>query len=60
MPVMCTSIMGHFPGGGGRGRGMEAHFKMTSVCGHVMSLDFPPKYNKWDVVDSVRRRVGGV
>ena len=40
-------------GGGGRGRGVEAHFKMTSVCGHVMSLDFPPKFNMWDKVDPV-------
>lgn len=40
-----------FPGTGGRGK--EAHFKMTSVCGHVMSLDFPPRYNKWDQVDPV-------
>lgn len=28
-------------------------FKMTSVCGHVMSLDFPVKYNNWDRVDPV-------
>ncbi len=31
----------------------QATFKMTSVCGHVMSLDFLPKYNKWDQVDPV-------
>lgn len=24
---------------------------MTSVCGHVMSLDFPGKFNNWDRID---------
>ena len=33
--------------------GQQAAFKMTSVCGHVMSIDFLPKYNKWDQVDPV-------
>lgn len=28
-------------------------FRMTSVCGHVMTCDFPPKYNNWDKVDPV-------
>lgn len=28
---------------------------MTSVCGHVMSLDFNGKYNNWDKVDPVSR-----
>lgn len=30
------------------------NFKMTSVCGHVMTLDFIGKYNNWDKVDPVR------
>ena len=32
----------------------RATFKMTSVCGHVMSLDFQPQYNKWEQIDPVR------
>ncbi|KAH8362529.1 hypothetical protein KR084_012608 [Drosophila pseudotakahashii] len=31
----------------------SVHFRMTSVCGHVMSLDFISKYNSWDKVDPV-------
>ncbi|KAK2705952.1 hypothetical protein QYM36_016090 [Artemia franciscana] len=37
----------------GKFRGQHVLFKMTSVCGHVMSLDFPGKYNNWDKVDPV-------
>lgn len=37
----------------GNFRGENVHFKMTSVCGHVMSLDFVGKYNSWDKVDPV-------
>ncbi|EDO44262.1 predicted protein [Nematostella vectensis] len=32
-------------------RNEPVKFKMTSVCGHVMSLDFHHKYNNWDAVD---------
>ncbi|XP_069476082.1 DNA topoisomerase 3-beta-1 isoform X2 [Ambystoma mexicanum] len=31
--------------------GQSVRFKMTSVCGHVMTLDFIGKYNNWDKVD---------
>ena len=34
-------------------RGESVTFRMTSVCGHVMSLDFIGKYNSWDRVDPV-------
>lgn len=34
-------------------QGQSVWFKMTSVCGHVMSLDFPGKFNNWDRVDPV-------
>lgn len=30
-----------------------ARFKMTSVCGHVLGVDFISKYNNWDRVDPV-------
>lgn len=33
--------------------GEQARFKFTSVCGHVMSLDFVGKFNSWDRVDPV-------
>ncbi|XP_011298257.1 DNA topoisomerase 3-beta-1 [Fopius arisanus] len=35
----------------GQLRSETVSFKMTSVCGHVMSLDFISKYNNWDKVD---------
>lgn len=34
-------------------KGSSARFKMTSVCGHVMGVDFISKYNNWDRVDPV-------
>ena len=36
-----------------QGGGANCKFKMTSVCGHVNTLDFPAKYNNWDRVDPV-------
>ena len=39
----------------GRFHGENVRFKMTSVCGHVMSLDFTGKYNNWDKVDPVKQ-----
>jgi len=38
-------------------RSETVNFKMTSVCGHVMTLDFIGKYNNWDKVDPVRSLV---
>lgn len=38
----------------GKFQGETVRFKMTSVCGHVMGLDFVGKYNNWDRVDPVR------
>ncbi|KAK3783011.1 hypothetical protein RRG08_015351 [Elysia crispata] len=37
----------------GRFNGEQVHFKMTSVCGHVMGVDFPGRFNNWDKVDPV-------
>lgn len=35
----------------GKFRGESVFYRMTSVCGHVMTLDFIGKYNNWDTVD---------
>ncbi|KAG7995301.1 hypothetical protein I3843_01G102700 [Carya illinoinensis] len=32
-------------------RGFHAHFKVTSVIGHVFSVDFPVTYQDWKVTD---------
>ena len=32
-------------------RHQDVTFKFTSVCGHVMSVDFPGKFNNWDQVE---------
>eukprot|EP01147_Barroeca_monosierra_P001141 gene1141-4360_t len=32
-------------------RGQAAHFKFTSVRGHMMEVQFPSKYNNWDKVN---------
>ncbi|VDD75726.1 unnamed protein product [Mesocestoides corti] len=37
----------------GQFRGTPVRFKMTSVCGHVMTLDFISRFNNWDAVDPV-------
>jgi len=37
----------------GKFRGDTVFYRMTSVCGHVMTLDFIGKYNNWDTVDPV-------
>ncbi|BHF63364.1 DNA topoisomerase 3-beta-1 [Sparganum proliferum] len=37
----------------GNFRGAPVHFKMTSVCGHVMTMDFVGRYNNWDAVDPI-------
>ena len=35
----------------GKFQGQSAHFKMTSVIGHVLSIDFPPAYQSWEKTD---------
>ncbi|KAJ1359352.1 hypothetical protein KIN20_018051 [Parelaphostrongylus tenuis] len=37
----------------GKFQGKPAFFKVTSTCGHVMSLDFPSQFNNWESVDPV-------
>ena len=32
----------------------SARFRMTSVAGHVFTIDFIPRYNNWNKVDPVR------
>jgi hypothetical protein len=32
-------------------QGRPAHFKMTSVIGHVLSIDFPPAFQSWETTD---------
>eukprot|EP01094_Clydonella_sp_ATCC50884_P016000 TRINITY_DN2668_c0_g3_i1.p1 TRINITY_DN2668_c0_g3~~TRINITY_DN2668_c0_g3_i1.p1 ORF type:complete len:846 (+),score=211.68 TRINITY_DN2668_c0_g3_i1:225-2762(+) len=32
-------------------RGARVTFRITSVLGHVFSIDFPPQYQSWDQVD---------
>lgn len=32
----------------GRFQGRPAHFKMTSVIGHVLSIDFLPQFQNWE------------
>ena len=36
----------------GRFQGQSAHFKMTSVIGHVLSIDFPAKFQNWSACAS--------
>ena len=30
-------------------KGRDAYFKVTSVIGHVFSIDFTPKFQSWDI-----------
>ena len=34
-------------------QGQQAQFKMTSVIGHVLSIDFPKEYQSWEKTDPV-------
>ncbi|BBM98000.1 DNA topoisomerase III [Marchantia polymorpha subsp. ruderalis] len=35
----------------GNFRGSNVRYKVTSVIGHVLSIDFPPKYQNWDTTN---------
>lgn len=37
----------------GKFKNMDAKFKVTSVMGHVFSIDFPKEYNNWGAVEPV-------
>lgn len=64
-PSLASSIAQHLSNGtsrhtkrimdvhewNGTFEGQSARFKMTSVIGHVFSIDFPKEYNNWDKVD---------
>ncbi len=66
-PSICTSIANALSKGKceGRGRsppvydfegeflGKKAFLRVTSVTGHVFSMDFPSQYQKWDAVEPV-------
>lgn len=32
-------------------QGRPAHFKMTSVIGHVLNIDFPASFQSWETTD---------
>ena len=32
-------------------KGTQVTFRVTSVIGHVMSIDFPAEYQSWDKTD---------
>lgn len=65
-PSLAKSIAEHLSDGKSRSRqtnldvhswngtfmGMHAMFKMTSVIGHVLSVDFPSEYQSWEKVRS--------